>query len=166
MREKIEFIKLLLYLNMIWTVLSDDNDIFVDEINTEFKSINFSIFADQNLTAIVDKQTRLPCFVEYGRKFIWMQTKRDLIIAIDNNVIASDRRFKLETKCSTLPHNRLRQAEFIFKYSSSKDLNGCWNNLVIENVHLDDESLYICQIDTMLSTRVNLNVLGTRKCII
>lgn len=98
-----------------------------------------------NITAVINKQVKLPCFIQNGRKYIWMHVKRDEILSIDNMVITPDRRFSIEKTVS----------------SDVDQSGGCWVNLVINSVNLNDESVYICQIDTMSSSRVNLNILGT-----
>jgi hypothetical protein len=128
-----------------------------------------------NLSTVLNKQVKLPCYIQKGRKFIWMQADRNEILTIDNILITSDRRFSIETSpdCAT---NLINPNELIVRHRKSTndddnekeedetylsiERNGCWIHLIIENVSLDDEGLYICQIDTMSSTKISMNVLG------
>ena len=57
---------------------------------------------DFNITTVLNGQVKLPCFIEKGRKFIWMQATRDEILSIDNNLITNDLRFNIEStkKCA------------------------------------------------------------------
>lgn len=112
-----------------------------------------------NLTSIVSKQAKLPCFVQAGRKFIWMQANRDEILSVDANVITGDRRFSVEmTNQCTDELNRTSTGRR--RSSLAVDGDGCLVYLVINGVSLYDEGLYLCQIDTMTSTLVYLNILG------
>lgn len=136
-----------------------------------------------NVTSITTKQAKLPCFVQAGRKFIWMQANRDEIISIDGNVITADRRFSVEQtgRCRTKStgdetRRRALPDPFAIVIMSGQnqsmaqtigddlvidgDHDGCWVYLVINSVSLYDEGLYVCQIDTMTSTLVYLNILG------
>ena len=136
-----------------------------------------------NATTILGKQARLPCFVQSGRKFIWMQANRDEILSIDGNVITGDSRFGVEhtSRCRSSAARRalpiviattdsmLNQTENnglltndvnIVDSEKSVTDDGCWVYLIINSVSLYDEGLYVCQIDTMTSTLVNLNILG------
>jgi hypothetical protein len=114
-----------------------------------------------NVTTLINKSAKLPCFIEVGRKFIWMQANRDEILSIDTNLITSDKRFGIEQSqsCSSSNSNLIN-----FQMSLKKNLtnqnNGCWVYLVINSVSLFDEGQYLCQIDTMSSTLVSLNILG------
>ena len=139
-----------------------------------------------NVTSITTKQAKLPCFVQAGRKFIWMQANRDEIISIDGNVITADRRFSVEqtARCRTKStgdetRRRALPDPFAIVIMSGQnqsvaqtirddlvidgDHDGCWVYLVINSVSLYDEGLYVCQIDTMTSTLVYLNILGELK---
>lgn len=135
-----------------------------------------------NVTTIINKPTKLPCFIEDGRKFIWMQTNRDEILSIDNNLITSDKRFSIEQSQSCLltsggggggiavklnannhhhnNHHANKQNETLSSFVADGTLGGCWVYLIINSVSLFDEGTYLCQIDTMSSTLVNLNILG------
>ena len=136
-----------------------------------------------NATSILGKQARLPCFVQSGRKFIWMQANRDEILSIDGNVITGDSRFGVEhtSRCRSSAARRalpivIATTDSMFNQTENNgiltnDVNivdsektvtddGCWVYLIINSVSLYDEGLYVCQIDTMTSTLVNLNILG------
>ena len=128
-----------------------------------------------NLSTALNKQSRLTCLIQKGRKFIWMQADRNEILAIDQMLMTSDRRFSIETAsdCVENKHEansiRTKKSTHAGSYTSDEfdtnDLNlleenACWIHLVIENVNLSDEGLYVCQIDTMSSTRIGMNVLG------
>lgn len=158
-----------------------------------------------NVTSITSKQAKLPCFVQSGRKFIWMHANRDEILSIDGNMITSDRRFSVEQtgRCrnrdggsggggagggeetrrraiATDPfsivimsgmNQTMEGDEHLFLMTSGgggggggdegeQPTSGCLVYLVINSVGLYDEGLYVCQIDTMTSTWVHLNILG------
>jgi hypothetical protein len=136
---------------------------------------------DFNITTILNSQIKLPCYIEKGRKFIWMQATRDEILSIDNNLITNDLKFSVELtkKCSNShpkknkEYNLTNESTKSAKYSRFNNLTnykehysnnnkryGCWSNLVINKVDLNDEGLYICQIDTMISSKIYLNILG------
>lgn len=151
-------------------------------------ALNVQAIEDQhriNLTSIMSKQAKLPCFVQSGRKFIWMQANRDEILSIDANVITGDRRFSIEqtNRCRMAAgtNSQRRDAATVSimglgNYTSrdelsdddsdfpslsfSPDTHGCWVFLIINGASLYDEGLYVCQIDTMTSTWVYLNILG------
>jgi len=137
-----------------------------------------------NITTIYNQNAVLPCFVQTNRKFIWMHTDRDEIISIAQTIINGDNRLHIESECydseasETLKrhgvNNEKSIEEFVYKYSKVKrrrqttnatvnpneSADGCWRNLQMTKVQLEDEGFYICQIDTMLSARVYLNVLS------
>jgi hypothetical protein len=127
-----------------------------------------------NLTAATNQQVSLPCFVEHGRKFIWMSTRRDEILSIDKSVITSDVRFSVESRDSANGKSDCQQQQqqatsSIVRHRKRLSVNstieletkhGCWMNLIISSVNAQDQGYYLCQIDTMSSTRVYLNVLG------
>jgi hypothetical protein len=155
---------------------------------------DYSIFYTKNinLTSVLNKQIRLPCMVERGRKFIWMKADRNEILTIDNMLITGDRRFSIEhsAECydkavktdnsntagsSSSSSNTIRktnkglsvQSRHTNVENNNNNPNGirvenvgCWVYLCIENVHMSDEGLYVCQIDTMSSTRISVNILG------
>jgi hypothetical protein len=143
-----------------------------------------------NLTSVLSKPIRLPCMVERGRKFIWMKADRNEILTIDNMLITNDRRFSIEHshECYDKPvssgaggdllvnkkmkskgkthvasgiQSRHANADHVSVDGGiSVESVGCWVYLCIENINMDDEGLYVCQIDTMSSTKISLNVLG------
>ncbi len=117
-----------------------------------------------NITTLLNSQVKLPCYIEKGRKFIWMQTTRHEILSIDSNLITSDKRFSIEStkKCggSHFSHRKTLIKLAGSNHSESVKKNGCWSNLVINDVNLSDEGVYLCQIDTMSSSKVYLNILG------
>jgi hypothetical protein len=145
---------------------------------------DYSIFYTKNinLTSVLNKQIRLPCMVENGRKFIWMKADRNEILTIDNMLITGDRRFSIEhsAECydkvaksdssgsNTKKTNKKVHGSNIQSRHVTHDENsgisvenvGCWVYLCIENVNMNDEGLYVCQIDTMSSTRISVNILG------
>ena len=133
-----------------------------------------------NMTSVLNKQIHLPCFVEKGRKFIWMKADRNEILTIDSMMITSDRRFGIElaSDCYDKPtataksegSNGVRVSVFNSKNNETfisesnnqvitLDNYGCWVYLTIENINASDEGLYVCQINTMSTTRIQLNVL-------
>lgn len=136
-----------------------------------------------NVTTVYNHNAVLPCFVQSNRKFIWMHTDRDEIISIAQTIINGDNRLRIESDCydseasETLKRHGVHQGrsidEFVYKYANLKrkrrqdmkpnrSVDGCWRNLQIKKVQLEDEGFYICQIDTMSSARVYLNVLSKR----
>ena len=109
-----------------------------------------------NLTGILNKQVKLPCVVERDRKFIWMRSERDEIISIDRTLISNDKRLSLDSsRCLA------KQARGVETSAAGKD--DCLVSLVINELTVNDEGLYLCQIDTMISTKIFLSVLGTLK---
>lgn len=138
-------------------------------------------FNKLNITSILNKQIKLPCFIQTGRKFIWMHANRDEILSIDSNIITGDRRFSIEQtqECSNFDEPKLptvvAKPTTNFTQTTSDLLlpnfdmsvansggggGGCWVYLIINSVNLYDEGMYVCQIDTMTSTLVYLNILG------
>ena len=117
-----------------------------------------------NITAVSNKKVQLPCFVEMNRKFIWMHSGRNEVISIGTNVLNNNKqRFSIDSKCYDSHSNRKSAEEFLFEYSKFKEKSnaaGCWMNLIIESINSRDEGLYICQINTMSSAKVYLNILG------
>jgi hypothetical protein len=109
-----------------------------------------------NMSVQMTKQAKLPCFVELNRRYIWLDANNDRIISIDSSIIINDRRFAIE-----LSSDCFSQFQTTEKADRNQlmNLNGCWIYLIINYVLLNDESLYICQTDTMLSTQIHLNVL-------
>lgn len=136
-----------------------------------------------NVTTVYNHNAVLPCFVQSNRKFIWMHADRDEIISIAQTIINGDNRLRIESECydseasETLKRHGVHDGrsidEFVDKYANLKrkrrqgtkpnrSVDGCWRNLHINKVQLEDEGFYICQIDTMSSARVYLNVLSKR----
>lgn len=152
----------------ISNTLGTDHIDYLVEASPEGSDINPKIHNFENIlniTTELNKKASLPCFVETNRKFIWMHTGRDEIISIATTIINGNRRLQIESKCmntdsTDLTVRRGTSRQFrnsIFK--KKKQTNGCWKNLVIDQIRLEDEGVYICQIDTMSSARVYLNVL-------
>lgn len=69
----------------------------------------------------------------------------------------------VDYKQQTQSQQQIGVDNFVFDPNLSPPFNtdGCWVYLVINSVNLYDEGLYVCQIDTMTSTWVQLNILGT-----
>jgi hypothetical protein len=134
------------------TILSSNAGDFVS------KDLNYTpLIANKmyNISVQMSKQAKLPCFVEFNRKYVWLDANKDQIISIDSNIIANDRRFSIE-----LSNDCFWLLQTIDKTDGNKpSFNGCWIYLIINYVLLNDESLYICQTDTMYSTSVYLTVL-------
>jgi hypothetical protein len=179
--------------------------------STERKSMSKSI----NITAFIDKTAQLPCFVESGRKFIWIRAKRSEVLSIDSTIITDDKRFDMPKTPECFVKNKRNLYNFIsfnnqkldrndgiqlkprrfnelhiinslpttisLSANQQKDRiitnrnqhkkeeqeedeiklkNGCWRNMLLKDIKIEDEGLYICQIDTMSSFKVYLNILG------
>lgn len=128
-----------------------------------------------NLTTVVNKPARLPCFVERGRKSIWMKSDRNEILTVDNILITADKRFSIEQSPECFEkviksnnNNNNQESRSSSKLNNidnqiQSDLNvgtlGCWVHLLIQSVSIEDEGMYVCQIDTMTSTRILVDVL-------
>lgn len=101
----------------------------------------------KNLAAKLNQKVKLPCFVENGHKFIWMKSNQNEVISIGEIVMINQASFSVETECG--------KTEYNFG-------PGCWVYLVIDNLKSDDEGVYVCQKDTMLSSYINLTILGKK----
>lgn len=139
-------------------------DCFNDNRAFNFYEISNNLV--NNLTVNLNKQIRLPCLVERDRKFIWMNSKRAQIISIDRSIIIDDKRFSLDlsnANCYTSTSKLNIQGRHVLS-NRTTDLilpkkEFCLTYLVIDEAKMDDEGLYICQIDTMTSFKLQLNVL-------
>ncbi len=137
-------------------------------INANISNSNFNLIASKskilNVSTILYKQVKLPCFVEKGRKFIWMNMYRDEIISVDYNIITSDKRFEIEAATTSTATTLInKESMSVFNENSKKQQtqpHGFWINLIINGVNNYDEGIYICQIDTMTTNKVFLNILG------
>lgn len=98
-----------------------------------------------NIVAKLGQKVKLPCFVENGHKFIWMKSDQDEVISIGEIVMINQQSFSVKTECD--------KTEYNFGL-------GCWVHLIIDNLELTDEGVYVCQKDTMLSSYINLTILG------